>query len=171
MPANRHARVVAEVQALLDHGVPLAFALSTVQVAENAATRGEDLDYGPFLDVTAVWERDHRHTWVIDGIYTDTPDTRERCTGCQATRDQSPAEQCEDEPVSESVEARAWWAAVCRKDFSATIRMHTYPNGDEVWTIRWAGKASLIVANAGESLSDVMIAAMRTDREHAGRAD
>lgn len=47
-------------------------------------------------------ERDvprHVHTWVIDGTYTDTPDTRERCTTCQATRDQMPHEQLEGEPV------------------------------------------------------------------------
>jgi hypothetical protein len=41
----------------------------------------------------------HVHTWVIDGTYTDTPDTRERCTTCHATRDQMPHEQMAEEPA------------------------------------------------------------------------
>lgn len=54
---QRQARVVGEVEHLLTAGTPLPRALALVQNIENAATRGEDLPYGPFLDVTRAWER------------------------------------------------------------------------------------------------------------------
>ena len=52
----RKALIVSEVNALLAKGLPLSFALSTVQCIENAAARGEDLEYGPFFNVERVWE-------------------------------------------------------------------------------------------------------------------
>ena len=54
--AARHARVIAEVRAYLAKGLPLSFALSTVQSIENSAARAEGLDYGPVLNVERVWE-------------------------------------------------------------------------------------------------------------------
>lgn len=73
--------------------------------------------------------------------------------------------------TSEAREARAWFAAICRTDFSAAIREYTHTNGDEVWTIRWDGNRYLIIGEQGQSLSDVMIHAMQVDRESKGRAD
>ena len=48
--------ICAEVQALLDRGIPLSFARSTVQCLENQAARGMDMAYGPFTNVERIWE-------------------------------------------------------------------------------------------------------------------
>jgi hypothetical protein len=73
--------------------------------------------------------------------------------------------------TAEVIDARAWFAAICRTDLSATIRMFTNDEGAEVWSIRWQGKQNLFLADAGEPLSSLMVHAMRTDKEARGVVD
>ena len=73
----------------------------------------------------------------------------------------------------EAVAARAWFAGICRKDFSAAIRMYTYNDGPthEVWTLRFGGNAHFFMGDDGESLASLMVTAMRTAREGEGVVD
>lgn len=52
----RHEQIRADVQALLDKGIPLPSALEQVQRIEHAADLADGLDYGPFLNVAKAWE-------------------------------------------------------------------------------------------------------------------
>ena len=57
---ERHDRIIREVRELLASGVPLPDALQSVQRIENSASLGDDLEYGPFTNVTRIWQHYER---------------------------------------------------------------------------------------------------------------